>query len=65
MYGTGTKAKQILATDYMFIRAAFILATWLGDFTLVYTTCVVQNLYKEKKNDSAKWEKKVLRNYII
>ena len=26
-----------------------ILATWLGGFTLVFTTGVVQNLYKEKK----------------
>ena len=31
-----------------FYRAAFILATWLVDFTLVYTTGVVQNSYKKR-----------------
>ena len=37
-----------LTLCYVLIRAAFILATWLGGFTLVYTTGVVQNLHKEK-----------------
>ena len=29
---------------------AFILAAWLGGFTLVYTPGVVQNSYKVKQN---------------
>ena len=33
---------------FCFYRAAFILATWLVDFTLVYTTGVVQNSYKKE-----------------
>ena len=43
-----------LTLRYVLIRAAFILATWLGGFTLVFTTGVVQNLYKEKKKISAR-----------
>ena len=31
------------------VHSAFILATWLGGFTLVYTLGVVQNAYKENK----------------
>ena len=36
------------ALCFVLYMAAFILATRLGGFTLVYTTGVVQNSYKEK-----------------
>ena len=35
-----------LTLCFVLFRAAFILATWLGGFTLIYTTGVVQNLKK-------------------